>query len=165
MRNITRDDKLFFFERNFFTLDGLWIIEIENETDWDTALKIDIIVWQKLYKIIFRRVKRYLKIESNTLEDLIEILSFCWSCEGYTYEIPKNTKNEAIMRIINCPYKAAMDRNPERHERIEDICVKMCVPFYEPAIEEFNPHIKLKRDKFLGIGDEYCAFIFSVRKE
>ena len=87
MRNITRDDKLFFFERNFFTLDGLWIIEIENETDWDTALKIDIIVWQKLYKIIFRRVKRYLKIESNTLEDLIEILSFCWSCEGYTYEI------------------------------------------------------------------------------
>jgi len=156
------EDKLFYFKRNFFTMDGLWIIEVENETDWPTALKIDIIVWQRLYKILFRRVKRYLEIERNDLPTLVEILSFCWSCEGYTYEVIKNEPEEAIMHITECPYEAAMQRNPDRHKRIEDICKEMCIPFYEPALEKFNPNISLERKKFLGTGDEYCGFYFSL---
>lgn len=165
MREVSKDDKLFFYERNFFTLDGLWIIEVENEADWETALKIDIIVWQKLYKIIFRRVKRYLDIETNTIPDLIEVLSFCWSCEGYKYEILQNEMETGIMNITECPYKAAMDRNPDRHDKIRDICIKMCVPFYEPALKEFNPNIKLERTKFMGTGDPVCNFRFSMKSE
>lgn len=138
------------------------MVEVENEFEFNAALKIDIRVWQRLYKIIFRRVKRYLKIETNTLEDLIEILSFCWSCEGYEYEVVKSELREAILHITYCPYKAAMDRNPERKDKIKSICLDMCIPFYEPALEEFNPKIKLERKKFLGIGDPICDFHFKV---
>lgn len=165
MRKVSKEDKLFFFEKNFFTLDGLWIIEIENETDWETALKVDIIVWQKLYKIIFRRVKRYLGIETNTIKDLVDILSFCWSCEGYIYDILKVSEKEALMHITECPYKSAMDRNPERHERIKSICLDMCIPFYEPALEEFNPNIMLERKRFMGAGDEICDFHFLLKEK
>ncbi len=161
--NPSVDDKLFYFKRNFFTMDGLWIIEVENETDWPKALKIDIIVWQRLYKIIFRRLKRHLEIERNRLKDVVEILSFCWSCEGYKYEVVKNENKEAIMHITECPYEAAMQRNPDRHEKIEDICKKMCIPFYEPALEAFNPKIQLERKKFLGTGDKYCGFYFKQK--
>jgi hypothetical protein len=160
--NMDINDKILYFEPNFFTMDGLWIIEVENETDWATALKVDIIVWQKLYKIIFRRVKRYLAIEGNSLQDLIEILSFCWSCEGYKYEIVKNEMKEAILHITECPYHKIMQRNPERHDKIEAICKEMCIPFYEPALKAFNPQINLNRKKFLGIGDKYCDFHFKV---
>lgn len=165
MRKVSKDDRLFFYERSFFTLDGLWIVELENETDWKTALKVDIVVWQRFYKIVFRRVKRYLDVDTNTLQDLAEIISFCWSCEGYEYEITKNEPGELIMNITQCPYKSAMDRNPERHERIRDICIRMCVPFYEPALEEFNPNIQLDRNKFLGVGDEVCNFHFILKNE
>ncbi len=164
MRKVSKDDKLFFFERSFFTLDGLWIIEVENETDWDTALKVDVIVWQRLYKIIFRRIKTYLNIQTNTIKDLIEILSFCWSCEGYKYEIIKNEVEEAILQITECPYKSAMDRNPERHERIKAICIDMCIPFYEPALKDFNPKIHLDRKQFLGVGDAICDFHFTLEE-
>ncbi|MHA1149518.1 MAG: DUF6125 family protein [Promethearchaeota archaeon] len=164
MRAVSKEDKLFFFEKNFFTLDGLWIIELENETDWETALKVDIIVWQRLYKIIFRRVKQYLKINTNTLQDLINVISFCWSCEGYKYEIIENNVEEAILSITECPYKSAMDRNPERHDRIKAICIDMCIPFYEPALHEFNPKIQLQRKKFLGTGDSICDFHFMLKK-
>lgn len=157
------DDKLFYFKRNFFTMDGLWIIEVENKTDWPTALKIDIAVWQRLYKILFRRVKRYLEIKGNSLQELVEILSFCWSCEGYKYKIIKNESKEAIMHITECPYESAMQRNLERHEKIKDICKEMCIPFYEPALEKFNPNIQLERKKFLGTGDDYCGFCFTLQ--
>ncbi|MFX0136422.1 MAG: DUF6125 family protein, partial [Candidatus Hodarchaeota archaeon] len=76
MKKVSKEDKLFYFERNFFTLDGLWAIETEKETNWETALKIDVAVWKKLLKIIIRRIKKYLKIETNTLTDLVEILTF-----------------------------------------------------------------------------------------
>jgi hypothetical protein len=162
-RKITKNDKLFFFEKNFFTLDGLWIIEIENATNFETALKIDIKVWQKLYKIIFRRVKNYLKISTNALKDLIDVISFCWSCEGYKYKIVKLNNREAILNIFACPYKAIMDRNPERREKVKAICIEMCVPFYEPALKEFNSKIDLRREKFLGAGDSVCDFHFNVK--
>lgn len=156
-------DKLAYFEPSFFTLDGLWIIEVENEIDWPTALKIDIIVWQRLYKILFRRLKRYLGIEGNAIKDLLEILSFCWSCEGYKYEIIKNRRNKAIMHITECPYHSIMMRNPERHDKIQAICKEMCIPFYEPALTAFNPKIRLERKKFLGTADEVCDFIFKLK--
>jgi predicted hydrocarbon binding protein len=55
-----------------------------------------------------------------------------------------------------------MERNPDLYEKIEDICKKMCVPFLESALEKFNPNIKVERKKFLGTGDDYCGFYFTM---
>ncbi len=76
MMDVSIEDKLFYFERNFVSLDGLWMLETEIHTDFETALKIDLNVWQRLLKIIFRRIKKYLNIETNTIQDMVEILSF-----------------------------------------------------------------------------------------
>ena len=157
---INNNDKLFYFEKNFRTLDGFWMVFLEKETNFETALKVDTIVWQRLYKIIFHRIKRYLKVKGNKIKDLIEIITFVWSCEGYNYEIVILEENEALLNITTCPYKEAMDRNPERHNKIKFICTDMCVRLYEPVLEEFNPNIILKRTKYLGTGDKFCNFHF-----
>jgi hypothetical protein len=160
---VSEKDKLYYFQRNFLTLDGLFMIETENELDFDIALKIDIKVWQDLYKIIFRRVKKYLNIHNNSLEDLVEILSFVWNCEGYSIEIEKKDLNEAIIKITACSYIEGMKRNPERQGLIATICKNMCIHYLTPVIEEFNKNIQLKRDKFLGLDDEICDFHFIAK--
>jgi len=164
MRKITDADKLFYYERNFVTLDGLWMLETENEIGWDRALKIDVSVWTRLFKIIIRRLKKYLEIESNKLNDLIEILSFRWSIEGWTYNINKISESEVILEVTQCPYKASMDRNENRHDKIPLICKGMCFPFYKAAFEDFNPKIVFERDTAMGLGDEICAFHFKVKE-
>ena len=151
-------DKLFYFEKNFRTLDGLWVIETENELGWDAALKLDIIVWQRLYKIVFRRVIKYLSIKGNSLSDLIEILSFVWNCEGNIHEIIQKGDKIATINIVQCPYIEAMKRNPDRHNRIESICKEMCISYLQPVIKEFNPKIEIIREKFIGLGDSVCDF-------
>ena len=163
-RKISNADKNFYFEKNFRTLDGLWVIETEKELGWDAALKLDIIVWQRLYKIIFRRVIKYLNIMGNSLIDLIEILSFVWNCEGNTHEIIQNGDKTATININKCPYIEAMERNPDRHNRIESICKEMCIPYLQPVIREFNPKIEIKRDKFIGLGDSVCNFILNLEE-
>ncbi|MHA1335151.1 MAG: DUF6125 family protein [Promethearchaeota archaeon] len=160
MRKITEKDKLFYFERNFFTLDGLWMIETEKETNWDTALKIDLAVWKSLLKIIIRRIKRYLHIETNMLKDLIDVLTFRWAVEGWNYEIKENSDNKAVILIKKCPYKEIMERNPERRDKIPLICKDMCIPFYEAVVKDFNPQIRLDRTEFLGLGGILCNFKF-----
>ncbi len=158
IRKPNNADKLFYFEKNFRTLDGLWVIETENELGWDATLKLDIIVWQRLYKIVFRRVIKYLKIKGNTLSDLIEILSFVWNCEGNIHEINQKEDRIATINIVQCPYIEAMERNPDRHNRIESICKEMCIPYLQPVIKEFNPKIEIRREKFIGLGDSVCDF-------
>jgi len=163
-RRISKKDKFFYFEKNFRTLDGLWVIETEKEIDWDTALKLDIKVWQRLYSIIFRRVKKYLKLEGNSLNDLIEILSFIWNCEGNIHEIFQEGEKKAVINITKCPYIEAMERNPDRRHRIESICKEMCIPYLEPVIKEFNPKINYIREKFIGTGDSICDFILKMEE-
>ena len=163
MRKVNDADKLFYYERNFVTLDGLWMLEIEKEIGWDRALEIDVTVWIKLFKIIIRRLKKYLNIETNTLNDLVEILTFRWSIEGWKYKVNKISESEVIIEVIQCPYKASMDRNPERHDKIPLICNGMCFPFYKVAFNEFNPGIVFKREKAMGLGDNICAFQFKLQ--
>ena len=162
MRKITDTDKLFYFEKSFFTLDGLWMLEIEKEVGWETALKIDKVVWIRLMEIIFRRIKKYLKIETNSLADLVEIITFRWSIEGWKYKLNQVSETEIIIEIKECPYKAIMDRNPERQDRIPLICKNMCHPFYKAAFKEFNPKIEFERNTFMGLGDKVCDFCFKI---
>ncbi|MFX1497090.1 MAG: DUF6125 family protein [Promethearchaeota archaeon] len=159
MKLLSTNDKIFFFERNFFTLDGLWMIKTEEETNWETALNIDLIVWKKLLKIIFQRLKEYLDIQSNNLIDFIKILTFRWSVEGWDYEILFPNKSQIEIIIKNCPYYAAMDRNPDRHEKIPLICRNVCIPLYESLVVGFSKDIKISRRKFKGLGDHNCNFI------
>jgi len=162
LRKVTDADKLFYFEKNFFTMDGVWMLETEKEIGWDIALKIDKAVWIRLMRIIFRRIKKYLKIESNTLGDLIDIITFRWSIEGWKYKVNRISASEVIIDINECPYKAIMDRNSERQEKIPLICNNMCIPFYKAAFEEFNPKIKFERNKAMGLGDNKCDFCFKL---
>ena len=164
LRKIREEDKLFYFEKNFRTLDGLWVIETERELGWDAALKLDIIVWQKLYRIIFRRVLKYLNIKGNTLVDLVNILSFMWNCEGNIHDIFQAGDKNFTISIVECPYIAAMERNPDRHNRIESICKDMCIPYLQPVIKDFNPKIEINRDKFMGLGDSVCNIILNLNE-
>ncbi|TFF94101.1 MAG: hypothetical protein EU544_04930 [Promethearchaeota archaeon] len=164
MREVSEKDRLFYFERHFFTLDGLWMIETEEETDWKTALKIDTEVWKRLLKIIIRRLKKYLNLEENSLANLIEILTFRWSVEKWKYEIVKKEPDEAIIHVEKCPYHEIMKRNPERHDKIPLICKDMCIPFYEDIVKNFNSKISLDRKKYQGLGDPICDFHFTVEE-
>ncbi|MFW9948920.1 MAG: DUF6125 family protein [Candidatus Thorarchaeota archaeon] len=163
IRKISNEDKLFYFEKNFRTLDGLWVIETERELGWDTALKLDVIVWQELYKIIFRRVIKYLNIKGNALGDLVSILSFIWNCEGNIHDIFQAGDNRFTISIVECPYISAMERNPDRHNRIEAICKDMCIPYLQPVIKEFNSQIEVTREKSIGLGDSVCNVILNLK--
>jgi hypothetical protein len=56
-----------------------------------------------------------------------------------------------------------MERNPERHNRIESICKEMCISYLQPVIKDFNPKIEIERNKFMGLGDSECDIILTLK--
>jgi hypothetical protein len=108
-----------------------------------------------------------LNLDTNNLNVLVEILTFRWSIEGWDYIVSQNSEFEVVIEINKCPYKAIMDRNPERKDKIPSICKGMCIPFYKAIIEDFNPQIKIERNNFMGLGDKICNFhlIYNVNKQ
>ncbi|TFF86036.1 MAG: hypothetical protein EU517_01000 [Promethearchaeota archaeon] len=163
MKHIARKDKLFLLERSFFTLDGLWMIKLEDATNWNTALKIDSNVWGALLEVIIRRLKNYLNLRQNSLENLLRILTFRWTAERWKFQLRIQEDGYKVV-VEDCPYNSAMARNPERRSKIPLICRDMCIPFYKEVIQKYNPLISLKREKFMGLGDEVCTFLFFYRE-
>ncbi len=158
MKKLTTEDRLFYFERNWFTLDGLWIIESERATNLDTALAIDLAVWKQLFKIAYRRIKEYLKADTKTIAGIIDVLAFRWTCERWEFTIQQPSPQEAHVSITKCPYKEIMDHSEGRKTVIPHICKDICIPIYESAIASLNPAVRMRRTKFMGLGDDRCAF-------
>ena len=113
-------------------------------------------------EIIFRRIKKYLKINTNNLSDLMKILTFRWSIEGWKYHMNQISESEVYIEINECPYKEIMERNPKRLNKIPLICRDMCIPFYKAIVGGFNPEIEIKRKKFMGLGNKICNFHFKL---
>ncbi|MHA1369747.1 MAG: DUF6125 family protein [Promethearchaeota archaeon] len=156
-------DKLFYFEKNFFTLDGLWVVEIEKVLGLEDSLKIDLAVWKQLLTIAYRRIRKYLGIEKVGIKEAIKIMGFRWSAEGWDYTIEACEDDFGRIIIFKCPYREIMDRNPERKPLIPRICIDICIPIYIEAVESLNPNIKVRRDCMLGLGSDKCTFELTIR--
>ncbi len=160
---MTDADKLVYFQQNFFTLDGFWMVVLEEYLGLEETIKIDLQVWERLFPVLYRRIARYLKITSQTVEDFVRILGFRWTAEGWDFKIEEVSPKSARVTINKggCPYHAALVR-AKRRDKMPRICNDVCDRLYEIAATSFNPDIKVRRTKRQGIDAEVCDFIFEI---
>ncbi len=161
--HFTDADKLAYFQQNFFTLDGLWMVVLEEHLGLEETVKIDLQVWERFFPIIYRRIARYLKIETQTVEDFVKVLGFRWMAEGWDFRIEEVSPKLARVTIKKggCPYHAALSR-ANRPDKMPRICNEVCDRLYEIAASSFNPAIKVRRTKRQGVNAEECDFLFQI---
>lgn len=161
--HLTDSDKLAYFQQNFFTLDGLWMVVLEERLGLDETVKIDLKVWERFFPVIYRRIARYLQIVTQTVEDFVRILGFRWSAEGWDFKIDEVSPKSARVTIKKggCPYHAGLLR-ANRPDKMPRICNDVCDRLYEIAARSFNPAIKVMRTRRQGIEGDVCDFIFEL---
>ncbi len=161
--HLTDADKLAYFQQNFFTLDGLWMVVLEEHLGLEETIKIDLQVWEHFFPVIYRRIARYLKIRTQTVEDFVRILGFRWTAEGWDFKIEEVSPTSARVTINKggCPYHAGLLR-ANRPDKMPRICNDVCDRLYEIAANSFNPAIKVRRTKRQGINADTCDFIFEI---
>ncbi|MHA1730898.1 MAG: DUF6125 family protein [Promethearchaeota archaeon] len=156
-------DKLFYFQRNFFTLDGTWMVVLEERLGLEETFELDLQVWSRLFPVIYRRIKRYLGLDDDSLESFVRVLGFRWAAEGWDFSVDELSPERAVLTVKagGCPYLEALKR-AGRPDKFPMVCEIVCDPIYQIAATAFNPKLKVARPTHQGTGDETCAFVVEM---
>ncbi len=150
------------FAKNWLAHDGLWFQAVENETDMQTAIKLDTEAWEKFTKIEAKRIMARLNIEPNGgLDSLKKALGFRLYAVLNEQTITEETADSFIFKMVDCRVQSAR----KRKELPPFPCKSVGIVEYTEFAKTIDPRIKTEciacpPDK--GERDFYCGWKFSI---
>jgi hypothetical protein len=149
-----------YYRRSYFAVDGLWFMKSEEKHGFDEALRIDAEVWGVLAKLQARKARELLKINGNTIKDLITALKLKWTAEEYDYEVLDADDARGVVLLHGCPWLTIMKKAGREHltSRIGE-CV--CTREYRAWAKEFDPEIEIQIERMLCREDKPCRLSFN----
>ena len=126
--------------RQFFTLDGLWFLAVEDKFGLDAATKLDEKVWDGLGFREAKRLKEALNLKGENLQTLIETLKLT---PFYFYgksEFKETSDNKVVFRVVECPPQIARIKAG----RGEFPCKHVDLAYFKSFAQAINPKIKVK---------------------
>jgi hypothetical protein len=95
------------YSRNWHTCDGLWFLGVEQRYGTDTALEIDVNMWNVSSRLEAERIKEILAIPDNAgLDAVLKTLNLMSWAAKCGYRVEKNGDG-AILTITSCPPQEA----------------------------------------------------------
>ena len=150
------------FAKNWLAHDGLWFQAVENETDMQTAIKLDTEAWEKFTKIEAKRIMARLNIEPNGGHDsLKKARGFRLYAVLNEQTITEETADSFIFKMVDCRVQSAR----KRKELPPFPCKSVGIVEYTEFAKTIDPRIKTEciacpPDK--GERDFYCGWKFSI---
>ena len=133
-------DLIKLYSKNVITIDGLWFISLEEMFDLETAIDLDIKVWERYGVTEARRIKRVLNITEKGIPALVKALNFQIWVPGMDFEFPEVTEKKVVFNITDCtPQKARI-----RHGRGEFPCKPVGEALFNKFAETIDPKLKMK---------------------
>ena len=92
-----------YLRKCFVSVDGLWFMKVEEDSDFEKALDLDIAVWRVLPKIEARTIQELLKL-GNGMEALRQGLEFKLSAELFRFELSPLSHGGFGLDLCDCPW-------------------------------------------------------------
>ncbi|MFC1921080.1 DUF6125 family protein [Chloroflexota bacterium] len=150
------------YSRNWQTLDGLWFGNVETACGLDTAVKIDLINWEKQAVIEAGRLKKALEIKADSIAAVLTILSFMsWQLTSPLFEYESETPSKAVIYYKQC----AVQEGREKTGKPVFPCKNMKQTLLSGIAGVVNPEIMVKciscpSDK--PVADYWCKWELSM---
>jgi hypothetical protein len=99
------------FAKNWLAHDGLWFQAVENESDMDTAIKLDTRAWEEFTKIEAGRIMaRHDLPDYGGLEALKKALGLRLYAVLNIQVITEETENSFVFKMVDCRVQSARRR-------------------------------------------------------
>ena len=142
LRKMSKDrliDLIFLHLRNYWAVDGLYFLGIEEKYGTQGANEIDKNVWKVMGKIEARKIQNEIGIQGKEINTVIDALRLSgWALDLEYKEIEINDK-KAIIRNRNC----RVQNTRVKKGMSEFPCKNVRLGFLESFVKEFNPEIKI----------------------
>ena len=134
-------DLLFYHLRNYWAVDGLYFIGIEERFGTEAATEIDAWVWEVMGRIEAKKLKALLGIEGNDIPAVFRALKHSgWSLDLEFKEYEEGGRDRAIIRNRKCRVQ-----NTRLGKGLGEFpCKKVRWGFLKSFAKEFDPDIEVK---------------------
>lgn len=143
-------------------LDGLWFLETENRLGFDTALEIDLAVWEIYSR---KETKRILSLLLENPEDrfdyslekffklLEQVLKISLFNQSINFNMEISLDEKILIFSVNkCKTLRGMEHVGRPMDQAKKICKDIGIAYYENMASEFHPDLKIK---CLTVPDSY----------
>ena len=157
---MVKDQKLIadYLRKCFLSVDGLWFMKIEEDADFEKALKLDIAVWKVPPKIEARAIQELLGLGTG-IDELRKALEFKLSAELFRFDLSQVTRKSFILEVHGCPWVQHIKKAGREHF-LERISESICPKEYRIFTDEFGKHIAIEHLRDNCMTDGCCRLFF-----
>ncbi|RLI02205.1 hypothetical protein DRO30_03010 [Candidatus Bathyarchaeota archaeon] len=128
------------FNKNWWTVDGLWFRVVEEEFGLDAAWKVNFKVSERMAPIMAKRILKFLGFKGEKISELVEALKFLpWSAVQGA-EVKILGEDEAILSVVECKPQKFRVKNGLKEFPCKDLGLR----FFARFAEAVNPKIRVE---------------------
>ena len=158
----TNEQKIELLKRSYMAVDGLWFMMVEKEFDFETALKIDVAVWEVLPKIQVRKILELTGYSGSSASEFLPVLNIKFGLEEYDYKIIESSADRLEVKIKKCPWVELL-RKSDRLKLAERIGREICTLDLNGWANAFHKDLQLEWISRECISSG-CSFAFNIKK-
>ena len=152
-----------YLRRSYHAVDGLWFVMVEEDSDFERALDLDMRVWRVLAKIQARKARELLGVSGNSAEDLARCFSLKLEADGHRFSV-ETTKGTVAFRIQACPWLELLQKSDRRHVAAK-VAQAVCPAEGSVWCAEFGAEWRFEMPLMACSGAEGCEMRFSRARE
>lgn len=158
------EQKLFadYLRKCFVSVDGLWFMKIEEDTDFEKALEVDIAVWKVLPKIEARTIKELLAL-GHGIVALHAALDFKLRAECYSHSLSPVHEGAFTLNVHDCPWVKHI-KKANRGHFLDRISASICPAEYGAFTAEFGKNITIDHQRGNCAQHGRCSFFYQTKK-
>lgn len=127
------------YSRLFLALDGFWFLAAKEKLGYDTALELDIKVWERYFPYEAKKVRTALGIEDTSVRGILDSLKYSALVPCMTHEISEVSEDRGIFACYDCPSLAAMER-----AGYPPTCEPVGVKVFNTYAKSINPGVAVR---------------------
>lgn len=152
------------FAKNWLAHDGLWFQAVENNSDMNTAIKLDTEAWDKFTKIEAKRIMARHNIpENGGLDALKKALQYRLYSVLNEQTVTEETPHSFVFKMVDCRVQSAR----KRKSLPPFPCKSVGIVEYTEFAKTIDPRIKtecLACPPDEGERDFYCGWRFTLEE-
>ena len=147
-----------YLRRCYHAVDGLWFMMVEEDSDFERALELDLRVWRVLAKIQARKARELLAVSGNSADDLTRCFSLKLDADGHDYST-ETDEDLVRFRIRACPWRELL-RKSDRQQLAAQVARTICPTEGAVWCTEFGDEWQFDMPTMACANGESCEMVF-----
>ncbi len=130
------------YGRSYIAIDGFWYTGVKEHVSNETALKVDLWVWDKISRYELKRFAAFAGIKGDGIDAVFKFLQLVPWMNVTEFRLELQSPKRGLMTVTKCSILEALEREGQGREK--DICSLVDSAVLRKYATHFNPAMRVE---------------------